>query len=336
MQSSKTPALRTALFCALVLKPEPVSAGSADGDSARAEARVLAVDGRAAYEAGEYERAVARVRKAYGLLPAPTISLYEARALARLARLVEARGVYERTTESAVNSDAPEQFGRAVEEAKVELAALAPRIPKVLLVVTGEPGPASHLFVYLDGIPVPSRELGIERSADPGQHQAVVRRPGLPDVNRDFVLSEAETERVELRVDAIPAGALGTAPEARPAPPLRADTGMLHRRNVAYGALGLGVAGLGTGIIVGLLAGGRHSDVERQCTDRQCANGTPGAEALDDFRALRTASTIGYGIGALGLGMGFTLLFTEPSANQRTSAFCPWIGVGSAGVKGSL
>jgi hypothetical protein len=335
MLDSNKSLLCIALLCVLLLKTLPVFAGSADGDaeSTHAEARALAVDGRAAYGSGEYERALVLFRKAYGLLPAPTISIYEARALARLARLVEARDVYKRTAESAVDADAPQQFERAVEEAKAELTAIELRIPKVALVVMGEPGPASHQSVFLDGIMVPSSELGIERSLDPGQHHVVVRRPGLPDASRDFVLSEAQTERVELWVDASPGG---KPPEARHEAPPPSDTGVPPRRIVAYGALGLGAAGLGTGIIVGLVAGGRHSDAERGCPGQQCVSGSAGAEALDDFRALRTVSTVGYVVGAVGLGTGITLLFTEASGTKRGSAYNPWLGLSSAGVEGSF
>lgn len=338
MQSSKT-APWSGLFCVLfLLNSQSVSAAEDDAESVRGTARALAVEGRAAFGAGEYERALGLFRNAYGLFPAPTISLYEARALVRLSRLVEAKGVYERTTAAALgDTQTPDQFARAVEEAKAELQGIERRIPKVALLVTGRPALASPLSVYLDGVLVAPSDLGNERSADPGQHEAVVRRLGLPDVSRAFVLSEGETTRVELRVDDTPpGGSRSSAAEPFRDAAVRPDTGVPARRVVAYGALGLGAAGLGTGIVTGLIAAGRHSDAERECPHQLCVNGEPGATALDDFRALRTVSTVGYVVGALGVGTGVTLFLVDWVGNKRASSVRPWIGVASAGVEGSL
>src|SRR5687767_13943294 len=44
-------------------------------------ARSVAVTGREAFQAGDYETALALFRRAYTLFPAPTVVLYEARSL---------------------------------------------------------------------------------------------------------------------------------------------------------------------------------------------------------------------------------------------------------------
>lgn len=330
-------ALSTALFSAILLELGPVRADPAVTETTQAQARALAVDGRAAFGAGDYDGAVTLFRRAYSLLPAPTISLYEARALVRLGRLVEAKIVYERTASGTVDPAEPEQFKRAVDEAKIELGDVELRIPSVVLTV-GEGGVPSELSVYFDGVPVPARELGAPRAADPGQHRAVIRRPGLPDIVRDFTLPEGSTKRVELPLDEATAapGSPRAAAEPHAGKNSPATRGASPRRVAAYGALGLGAAGLGTGIIAGLVAGGRHSDMESGCPLHACVNGTAGAEALDDFHTLRAVSTAGYVIGLLGLGTGLTLLLTEPRGGQRDAELRLFVGVGSAGLRGSL
>src|SRR5438105_2006015 len=65
-------------------------------------ARSVAVTGREAFNAGDYETALALFRRAYTLYPAPTVVLYEARTLEKMGLLLEAVDAYVRTTQIAV------------------------------------------------------------------------------------------------------------------------------------------------------------------------------------------------------------------------------------------
>src|ERR1044071_4652236 len=61
-------------------------------------ARSVAVSGREAFNAGDYETALSMFRKAYELFPAPTVVLYEARTLEKMGLLIEAVEAFARTT----------------------------------------------------------------------------------------------------------------------------------------------------------------------------------------------------------------------------------------------
>src|SRR5690606_7682221 len=82
---------------------------AADAPSRDAATRALIHRARAAFDAGDYERALERATVAYGLVPAPTLALLEARALLRLGRWLEARNRY-RIAARALPPNAPRAY----------------------------------------------------------------------------------------------------------------------------------------------------------------------------------------------------------------------------------
>lgn len=315
--------------------------GGGDDPSTRAAARALATEGREAYVAGDYVRAIDRFRRAYALLPAPTITIYEARALQQSGRFVEASEAYERTMHASIGPDSPEQFRRAIREAEAERAKLAPRIPKFVLVLNGTAASDLDLALTADGEPVSRSKIGVEIPADPGPHRVTVRSSDGKETARDFLLRETETKRVELRIDSDAASRAVPISSSTdgPGPPQglhRADRSH-GRTNIVLGyvALGVGVAGVGTGLATGLMAASERDAAENQCPRHVCTEGTEGERALDSFRALRTVSTVSYIGGALGIATGVTLLLL-PSGSDRGKSLRPLVGAHWAGVAGAF
>lgn len=305
---------------------------------ARALARSLATEGREAYNAGDYARAIDRFRQAYALVPAPTIAIYEARALERSGRLVEARDAYVRTTHASVDPRSPEQFHRAIVEANAELASLSPKIPKLVVVWTGSAAPESNPTLTLDGEPLTLSALGTEIPLNPGNHRVALRTRSGEEKVREVSLGEGETRRVDFRMDV-------AAPTM--AATLQRSSGSGHdlgrtdgsrpgtRRTAAYIAFGVGAAGLGTGIVTGLMAASERAAADSQCPDHVCTQGSAGEDALDSFRVLRTVSTTAYVVGAVGVVTGVVILvFPSGDANRTTRSVQPWIGASSVGVRG--
>jgi hypothetical protein len=106
---------------------------------------------------------------------------------------------------------------------------------------------------------------------------------------------------------------------------------------LAYSALGLGVAGLGTGIVTGILAGSKHSKARELCPNEECAPGSEGEQALSSFRTLRTVSTISYGVGAAGITAGIILWLSLPDSNEAqvsSGSIRPWLTGRYAGIEG--
>lgn len=343
----RTARARLIAACATLTVAGSVRAQVVD-DSTRSAARDLASQGKASYARGDYEQARDLFHRAYTLVPAPTISVNEARALVKLHRLVEGAEAYMRSVRTSLDSGSPEQFRKAVRESETELLTLRPRIPKLTIVAVGPGSGDPDLTVTFDGAPLNPAVLGVETPVDPGVHHVSAKAPGGEEVTQTFTLEEKQKKRLELVVPAgsAPLAASDLPPAATPpstAPVAVADTpraatptpGTSTQRVLGFVALGVGAAGLTTGIVTGLMAASKYSQAESGCPNRACVDGTDGNDALHGFRSLRTVSTAGYVVGGLGLAGGVTLILTSPAKSTGQSRTVhPWVGAGSAGVAG--
>ena len=313
-------------------------------DSTRNAARSLASQGKDAFDAKDYARAADLLRRAYALVPAPTIALYEGQSLTRLNRFVEAEEAFMRAMRTPIDAHSPEQFRKAKHDAEQELAALRPRIPKVTIVVTGAGAGAPNLAVALDGKAVKNALLGVEMPIDPGDH---VLTTGAGGERREASFSIAEKERKSVEIEALAptdAAAPVAPPEAtpppeskpRPEPPPPQQPQASWQKPAAFVVGGIGVAGLATGIVTGLMATSRHATAEKECPNRVCTEGSAGADALDSFRSLRTISTIGYVVGGVGLAGGITLFLLAPAQPANRSSLRLKIGARGAELEGAF
>lgn len=286
-------------------------------DSERNAARNLAEQGRGAFEKGDFERSRDLFHRAYALVQAPTLALYEARSLAKLGRLVESEEAYLRAVRTPLGAASPEAFRKAVREAESEAQQLGPRVPKVIVMVVGPGAELPELGVTIDGERLKAALIGVEMPVNPGSHRLQAQVPGGEVSSADFAIAERERKTVEIRVaapaSAPPVVALRPAPElqAPPEPPRSS-----WHRPAAFAAGGLGLVGLGTGIVAGVMAVSKHADAEEQCPNRVCVTGSQGEDSLDSFRSLRTVSTVGYIVGAVGVAAGVTFFLTAPSSRS--------------------
>lgn len=332
------------LLVALNLAFSPRAYAQAVDDTTRNAARSLASQGKEALDKADYERARDLFHRAYTLVPAPTIALYEGRALLKLHRLVEAEEAFMRAARTVLDAESPEPFRKAVHDAEDELLALRARMPKVTIVTSGPGASDPQLSVTMDGRPLASALVGVELPIDPGQHtlQGVV--PGGKPTDLVFSVAEKQSQKVELAVAGGQRVVVAQKPSVvappvaeRPAASESAPSPWHKRAGLIVG--GVGVAGVATGIITGLLAGSRHSKAERECTDHTCVEGSAGWDAVESFRTLRTVSTVGYIIGGVGLAAGTTLFLTapsEPSVSARARSLNVWVSAGGAGLAGTF
>jgi len=257
---------------------------------------------------------------------------------------VEAEEAYMRAARTSLDAESPEPFRKAVHDAEEDLLALHARMPKVTIVPSGPGASDPQLTVTLDGRPLATALVGVELPIDPGEHTLHAVVPGGQPTDLVFSVIEKQRQKVELavadarhvaaapppRVVAPPVVAKPDAPEPAPSP--------WHKRaGLIVG--GVGVAGVATGIITGLLAGSRYSKAERECTDHTCVEGGAGWDAVQSFRTFRTVSTIGYIVGGVGLAAGTTLLLTapvEPATSARARALNVWVSASSVGVTGAF
>ena len=330
-------------MAALLCAPSVFAQEQPIDDSTRNAARSLASQGKDAFDSKDYARAADLLRRAYALVPAPTIALYEGQSLTQLRRLVEAEEAFMRAMRTPIDAHSPEQFRKAKHDAEQELSALRPRIPKVTIVVTGPGAGAPNLGVALDGKAVNSAVIGVEMPIDPGDH---VLTTGAGGERQEVTFSIAEAQRKRVEIEALaptdtaapvappPASPAAPAPPPEPPPPKPAAS---WQKPAAFVVGGIGVAGLATGTVTGLMAGSRHGTAEEECPNRVCTEGSVGAGALESFRSLRTISTIGYVVGGVGLAGGAALLLLAPS-QPAASAYKVrvFIGTGGAGLRGAF
>jgi len=325
-----------ALVLTMLLTARPARADAPPDTATRSAARDLAEQGGQLYKQGQCEKAVDLFDRAYKLVPAPTIELLKARCLVELGRFLDATDAYEKVRHTELGPHASRPFLRAVAEAKQELTALGPRIPKLKVSVKG-PDPAAAR-VTLDGRAVPPELIGVERPVDPGEHELSASAPGATAARQTVSAAEGQHYVVVLRLAPAKAAA---APPATAGTPARQDTGAAPplprasaQRTWGWVALGVGGAGLATGVVTALLAGGKKSTLDDECNSSACP---PSAESdLDSYRTLRTTSIIGYAVGIAGAGAGAVLLLTAPESKPEAASVTPYVGLGSAGVRGAF
>jgi hypothetical protein len=305
-----------ALFAALAVPCYPSTArAQAPTPEARAHARALADEAANSYAAGQYEHAHQLLGSAFAFVPAPTISLLDARALVQLGRWVEAREAYLRTIASQAPKDAGGLFEKAIADARVELGALEPRIPSLKIKLVGaELGPPPRISI--DGQFVPLERASQPLLLDPKWHWVRVQMQGKKAADEQVSLSEGEQRTLTLEL---------AKPEA-PVP--KADP----QRTWGFISLGAGGIGVVTGAIAGAVAMHAHSQAEDECPERRCLEGSSGADALERFRTYRDVSTIGYVAGVAGLGLGAVLLVTSSHAKTRIGIAPTWNGVHLVGA----
>jgi hypothetical protein len=260
----------------------------------RSTARTLADEGADAFARGDYQRAHERLKRAFALVEAPTIAVLDARALVKLGRLVEARARYRDALEVPQDAGSPPAFREAADNARAEARSLERRLAWLTVRVRQVPRDASY-EVWVDGVVVAPHALGEPLPVDPKAHRVRLDVDGQQGTEQRVVLREGERRAVEL--DAPSSGG-----------PSRA------LMIVGFGAGGVGVV---TGVVAGALALSARKDAERDCPARRCAEGSPGAAALAEFRTLRAVSTVGYGVGVAGAALGTILLLrSSPDGSQ--------------------
>lgn len=305
----------SAIVALLVLVPRTGSAAAAGQPrpADRATARALAYAGQRALDRKDYKVALDRFTRANNLVPAPTLALRIARAQVGLGRLVEAQETYRQILRTGVAPGSPAVFRQAVESARREGAALAPRLGWVTIRIRGPEAPD----VTLDGTRVPAAELGVRRAVDPGTHVVRVTARGYQPLESTFRIGEGQRRSV------------GLTPTRAPAT-RRADRGGWHE-TAGFTALGVGAAGLIVGGVAGVVAMSKHSQLDKACPGRTCPPDQ--RSELDSYRTAGTLSTVGFVVAGVGCGAGITLLLTRP--DPAGSAYvAPFVGPGTLGAKG--
>lgn len=268
----------------------------------KATARELANSAADAFDAGEYELALERFRKARGLYPAPTLSLMEGRTLVQLGRWVEAFERFNETARTTLEPDAPEAFERAVQDGATEASRLDNMLPRLQI-----RAPDADVEVMLDGRSVPKPLLDVLQPIDPGEHQLTAAHDGSVYFERQlsFPAGHVEVVNVPSPPDLASVPAADDSSDGSADVP-RVVSGRDTPQWIAPVAFGVAGAGAGAAVVTLALAADRKSRLDAVC-DPGCPESARGD--LDAFRVQRTLFFVSAGVAVVGLGVGgyFTL-----------------------------
>jgi hypothetical protein len=271
------------------------------GDAAGAEA--LFREGRALMDSGDVTGACAKFRESNRLDPAVGTVFNIADCEEKLGHLAQAWTLFQEVTQKLPESD--ERHGIAGSRAK----ALEPRLPQ--LRVTLAAGSPDGSRVTRDGVELGAASLGSALPVDPGIHRIVVLAEGRESRTFSVTLREGEERALEVAVGA-------TSPHSTT--PLVVDPGNPGQKTLGYVVAGVGVAGLITGAIAGVMVLGDKSTVEANCDANKHCN-QEGLDAAEHGKTFGVITTVGLVTGAVGLGAGtYLILSAAPSTSKETRA----------------
>lgn len=316
-----------------------LTAHADDDPSAVAAARTIGVEGLKLAEAGNCKDAIEKLDRAEKLHHAPTTQYRLGECLIKTGRLVLGTEHLRRLTRETLDSKAPPAFAAAQKNAQKLLDETTPRIAQLHVNVAVPAGVQPQ--VTIDGEAIPAALLEIDRPTDPGSHTIEAIAPGHKKTAQQVALKEGEKLTVDLtpEVDKTaapvepppPPPTTTTAPPPPPPaepPPPPAKQGMDTWRIVGWSLVGVGAAGLVTGVIAGSMGLGTKSDLNDSC-DAQKICGPEQQDKLDRLQTEATIGTIGFVIGGAGLIGGGALLLFGPKSNVT-------VGLGSVGYRGTF
>lgn len=349
MDSTRSLRARAALIATLAalacLTPATALAAEPTAEE-KAGARAAATEANAAFDAKRYEEALDKFTRAESLVHAPTHLLMIARTQVALGQLVRGRETYNALVRETLAPNAPPVFKDAQTDGKRELDALEPRIP-TLTVKLSDPA-AKGVAVTMDGVAIPPALVGIARPVDPGKHVFKATGDGVVADETPVEVRESERSEVVLKLRSDP-NAKAPAPETPPGgeTPPPAGGGDDTLMWLGWGGVGLGVVGIGVGAVFMGLGGSARSDADAAydaCTTADpCPQGSARAQEVidldDDANGKQTIGLIGFIAGGAFAAAGVTLLVLsagDDAPSDATATVTPWIGVGSAGARGTF
>jgi hypothetical protein len=252
-------------------------------------------------EAGRWGEALEKFQHVVALRSAPRALLALAAAEEHVGRLVSAKRTYAKARDDART----EHDAALADKAETSLAALAPRVPSLALVV---PDAVAGAEARLDGAPVEISARGVE--VDPGVYHLVVTAPGMRDFEQRVVVTPGQKKEIAVAMvrDAAPvAPPLVTQPA--PAPPQ-------PRAGPPLGAWILGGAGVAAGVaglVVRLQARNVYDDSKNDVATYGRAN-----DAVD--RMVVGTIIAGAGLALVGAGAVWWALSPSPGGDGGTVA----------------
>jgi hypothetical protein len=337
-----------------------LAAGSASAQAPSAEdiaaARGLGTSGVQLADGGDCAAAIPKLDAAEKLFHAPTTLERLGECEIKVGHLVVGTEDLNRVIREPLPPNAPPAFLAARQRAQGALGPAVARIGKLHIHVGG--APPDKVTVTVDDVGVPSALFDADRPTDPGAHQVKAVAAGFKTATADVSLQDGATATVSLALEpdpnsATPPASTGVAAAANPpgaeapgasspapaSPAPAASSG--GSKGLAIGSLVVGGVGVVVGSVFGVMALGSKSSLDSACpTKTTCPSSSQGTISALGTNA--TVSTIGFGVGIVGVVVGAILLATshgsdaQPAPSTPTARLSPWLGLGAAGLEGTF
>ncbi len=208
---------------------------------------------------------------------------------------------------------------RRVEEVNAALPALVFEAKK------GDGTDLTDVKVTMDGEVLADHLDGTALEVDPGKHTFVFETPGEDSITKELVVNEGVKDRRE----SIVFGPVPTVGPVTPGDGAEANGGMPTQRVVALVAGGVGVAGLATGGVFGVMAMQKKQEAEKVCP-HDCPD-QGGVDKWHTATTFGTVSTIAFAAGGALVAGAAVLWFTSPKRSAEVG-----IGPGSVELRGTF
>jgi hypothetical protein len=319
-----------ALLLLLTVAPG-VALADADDAQREAAARVIFEQAAQLMDQKKFAEACPKVEEALKLAPkAVGARLTLASCYESLGKLASAWATYAQA-EAAARAAGQEERAQGAKDSKDRLK---PRLSSLTITVAPALSGVAGLDVKRDGVPVSSAQWGTALPVDPGEHVVVSSVPGIaPWSTKVEVLGEGNN--VVLEVKAPSAAPPSTAPPP-PDAPAASPAQRSFRGPIGAVVAGVGVAALGAGVVMGLVAKSRYSGAvsDGHCSAEHVCDQT-GFDTQTGARALGTAGTVVFVIGAAAAVGGGVLWLTAPArtpAPEKSAGSLVRIGVSPGSV----
>jgi len=312
-----------------------------------ATARALGIEGVTLADAGKCADAIDRLVRAEALHHAPSTQERLGECHVMLGHLVLGTEILQQVVREPLAQGAPAPFVAAHARAQTLLDKTVPRIAALKVHVDGGGGaPVEELSVRIDGQPIASAMLDVDRPTDPGEHLIEATAKGRQGATSAVKLAEGAHEVVNLTLApgsdvAVPPGPtpvpVPPPPLPPPPPPDQPITSGGSSRWIGWTLGGVGVAGIAVGAVFGAKTFSDKSTLGSECTGQRCpssASGDISAASRDS-----TIANVAMGAGAALVVGGVVLLLVAPKAPSAASSqahVTATVGPGWAGLQGAF
>jgi hypothetical protein len=303
--------------------------------------------GKQALEAKDYEHAIMDLRASLEIVDSPNAHLELARALRDSGKLGDAWIEFGRAAETATQlAPKEDRYLKTADAAVTERKDVEGKLAWVAVTVAHAPAGAT---MKVAGRVVPPEEWNAPLVVPPGAVDVVLADGAGAELARGTVsASVGQTTPLSLDATSTPPPSGKDSPdsdtsgtnEGQPPPPPEAGptpAAGSKLRPFAYVAGGLGVAGLATFTVFGLMSNSTYNDLKSACP-----HGCPPDKRseIDTGIMQQTIANVGLGVGIVGLAAGTTMFFLSMPASPARSAtalvVAPMYQGAYLGVRGSL